>query len=187
MDLMWTFRGIPCLFYGDEIEFKKGIKVDRGDLPADQLENTGRAYYGAHLEGSVTATDFGSYTGATGAIKETLEYPLAKHLMRLNKIRMAIPALQKGQYSTEGITGNMAFKKRYTNTAKGVDSFVLVTISGDAKYTGIPNGKYTDAVTGDIKTVTDGTLSVTCAGQGNMRVYVLSTTLTAAPGKIAVS
>lgn len=184
MDLMWTFRGIPCLFYGDEIEFKKGIKVDRGDLPADQLENTGRAYYGAHLEGSVTATDFGSYTGATGAIKETLEYPLAKHLMRLNKIRMAIPALQKGQYSTEGITGNMAFKKRYTNTAKGVDSFVLVTISGDAKYTGIPNGKYTDAVTGDIKTVTDGTLSVTCAGQGNMRVYVLSTTLTPAPGQI---
>lgn len=184
MDLMWTFRGIPCLFYGDEIEFKKGIKVDRGDLPADQLENTGRAYYGAHLEGSVTATDFGSYTGATGAIKETLEYPLAKHLMRLNKIRRAIPALQKGQYSTEGITGNMAFKKRYTNTVKGVDSFVLVTISGDAKYTGIPNGKYTDAVTGDIKTVTDGTLSVTCTGQGNMRVYVLSTTLTPAPGKI---
>ena len=184
MNLMWTFRGIPCLFYGDEIEFKKGVKVDRGDLPADQLENTGRAYYGAHLEGSVTATDFGSYTGATGEIKKTLEYPLAKHLMRLNKIRMAIPALQKGQYSTEGITGNMAFKKRYTNTAKGVDSFVLVTISGDAKYTGIPNGKYTDAVTGDIKTVTDGTLSVTCAGQGNMRVYVLSTTLTAAPGKI---
>ena len=153
MSLMWTFRGIPCLFYGDEIEFKKGVKVDRGDLPADQLENTGRAYYGAHLEGSVTATDFGSYTGATGAIKTTLEYPLAKHLMRLNKIRRAVPALQKGQYSTEGVTGNIAFKRRYTNKEKGIDSFAIVTISGDAKFTGIPNGKYTDVVTGDVKTV----------------------------------
>ena len=47
------------------------------------------------------------------------------------------------------------------------------------------NGTYTDCVTGDVKTVTNGTLNTTsCSGKGNMRVYVLSTSLTPAPGKI---
>ena len=47
------------------------------------------------------------------------------------------------------------------------------------------NGTYTDCVTGDVKTVTNGTLTTTaCSGKGNLRVYVLSTSLTPAPGKI---
>ena len=29
LDLMFTFRGIPCLFYGSEIEFRKGKEIDR--------------------------------------------------------------------------------------------------------------------------------------------------------------
>lgn len=50
--------------------------------------------------------------------------------MRLNRIRQAIPALRKGQYSTEGCSGNMAFKRRYTDS--NTDSFVCVAISGGA-------------------------------------------------------
>ena len=41
-----------------------------------------------------------------------------------------------------------------------MDSFALVTVSGGATFTGIPNGTYTDAVTGDVRTVTNGTLTV---------------------------
>ena len=172
LDLMFTFRGIPCLYYGSEIEFMKGAIIDKGPLEA--LCDTGRAYFGDYLEGEVKATDFSEYT-ASGKVAETLEYPLAKHLQRLNKIRREIPALQKGQYSTENCTGNnLAFKRRYTKD--GVDSFVLVTISGDATFSGLPAGTYVDAVTGDSKTVTEGGSLTTsgCSGQANMRVYVLN-------------
>ncbi|MBQ2294165.1 MAG: hypothetical protein II258_02190, partial [Spirochaetales bacterium] len=127
MTYMWTFRGIPCLYYGSEIEFKAGAPTDKG--PAAPLESTGRAYYGNHIEGDVKVTDFGEWT-ASGAVKTTLEKPLPKHLADLNKIRRAVPALQKGQYSNDGCNGSMAFKRRFTKN--GVDSFVLVTISGGA-------------------------------------------------------
>jgi hypothetical protein len=180
MSMMWTFRGIPTLYYGSEIEFKKGAQIDCG--PTCPLETTGRAYFGKHLEGSVTATDFGKYTNASGEIANTLNQPLAKHLMRLNQIRRAIPALQKGQYSRDGIDGYMSFKRRYTDA--NVDSFVLVTVSGGATFNNIPNGKYVDAITGDVKNVTNGSLRADVSGKGNMRVYVLDLPNGKAPGKI---
>ena len=56
-----------------------------------------------------------------------------------------------------------------------MDSFVCVTINGGATFTGVPNGTYVDAITGDKKTVGNGTLTTNdCSGQGNMRVYVLN-------------
>jgi glycosidase len=182
MDFMFTFRGIPCLYYGSEIEFRKGSKIDDGTNSA--LKNTGRAYYGGYIKGSVTTTDFGQYTNATGNVAATLNHPLAKHLQRLNRIRAAVPALRKGQYSIDGCTANggYAYKRRYTDST--TDSYALITINGGATFTGILNGTYTDCVTGDVKTVTGGTLTASCSGQGNMRVYVLSTTKTPAPGKI---
>ncbi len=167
--LMFTFRGIPCLYYGSEIEFQKGQVIDVG--PNAPLSTTGRAYFGDHLEGTVTATDFSEYT-ASGEVEETLNYPLAKHIQRLNQIRRAIPALQKGQYSTENVSGDMAYKRRYTDDT--VDSFVCVSVTNAATFTNIPNGTYIDAVTGDVKNVTNGTLSIAASGKGNMRVYVLS-------------
>ncbi|KXK61933.1 alpha-amylase [Micromonospora rosaria] len=180
MSLMWTFRGVPTLYYGSEIEFQKGARIDCG--PSCPLATTGRAYYGDHLAGTVTATDFGVVGQATGEVARTLDKPLVKHVQRLNRIRRAIPALQKGQYSTEGITGGMAYKRRYT--AGGVDSFALVTVSGGATFNGIPNGTYRDAVTGDVRTVTNGTLTASVSGKGNLRVYVLDLPGNPAPGKI---
>ncbi|MEU2547826.1 carbohydrate binding domain-containing protein [Streptomyces roseolus] len=178
MSLMWTFRGIPTLYYGSEIEFQKGRKIDCG--PSCPLATTGRAYYGAHLAGTVTASDFSKVSAASGQVATTLQQPLVKHVQRLNEIRRAIPALQMGQYSTEGISGGMAFKRRYTSGS--TDSFALVTVSGGATYDGIPNGTYTDAVTGDVKTVSHGTLTVGAPGKGNLRVYVLN-----GPGKIGAA
>ncbi|GID97078.1 alpha-amylase family glycosyl hydrolase [Amorphoplanes digitatis] len=183
MSLMWTFRGIPTLYYGSEIEFQAGKPIDCG--PTCPLATTGRAYYGDHLAGSVTATDFGVVSSASGAMATTLAQPLVKHVQRLNQIRRAIPALQKGQYSTEGISGTMAFKRRFT--AGGVDSFALVALSGTATFTGIPNGTYVDAVTGDTQTVGNGTLTAAASGKGNLRVYVLSQPGNPAPGKIGTA
>ena len=175
LSLMFTFRGIPCLFYGSEVEFQKGKDIDKGAVLA--LKETGRAYFGGYIEGNVNVTDFAEYSDATGNMASTLTYPLARHIQRLNKIRAAVPALRKGQYSTEGCSGSLSFKRRYTEG--DTDSYVLVTISGNSTFTNILNGTYVDAVTGDVKIVTDNTLTAECSGKGNMRVYVLN-----GPGKI---
>ena len=180
LDLMFTFRGIPCLFYGSEIEFRKGKEIDKGTN--DALRNTGRAYFGGYIKGNVTTTDFGQYADASGNMAQTLSHPLAQHIRRLNLIRAAVPALRKGQYSTDGCSGSYAFKRRYSDDQ--TDSYVLVTINGSATFSNVLNGTYTDCVTGDVKTVTNGTLTANCSGKGNMRVYVLSTDKTPAPGKI---
>lgn len=173
---MFLFRGIPCIYYGSEVEFMAGAPIDRG--PNGPLAQTGRAYFGQNLEGDVTANDFGTFT-ASGQVAKTLAKPLAQHLSRLNRIRQAVPALRKGQYSTEGCAahGGFAWKKRYTQG--NIDSYALVCMNGGATFTGILNGVYTDCITGDSRTVTNGTLQVNCSGQGNARVYVLN-----GPGKI---
>ncbi|MGF7050508.1 glycosidase/chitodextrinase [Paenibacillus sp. DS2015] len=182
MSLMWTFRGIPTLYMGSEVEFQAGKQIDCG--PTCPLSTTRRAYFGDNITGSVVASDFGKVTSASGAVADTLNKPLVKHLQRLNQIRRQIPALQKGQYSTEGITGNMAYKRRYTDTTKGVDSFALITVSGSATFNSIPNGTYKDVITGDVKIVNNGTLTASMSGKGNLRVYVLDLPGNPAPGKI---
>ena len=169
MNLMFTFRGVPCIYYGTEVEFAKGNVIDVG--PNAPLAKTGRAYFGDYMEGSVTATDYGEYT-ASGEVAKTLNAPLSVHLRQLNLIRQAVPALQKGQYTVDSnyVSGNMAYVRRYTDSE--TDSLACVTISGDATFKNIPNGKYIDAVTGDVQNVTNGTLTVPSIGKANMRVYV---------------
>lgn len=82
--------------------------------------------------------------------------------------------MQKGQYSVDGVTGDMSFKRGYTNPDSGEKSFACVAVTNAATFKNIPNGKYIDAVTGDVKDVTNGTLSISASGKGNCRVYVLS-------------
>ncbi|MBD5137322.1 MAG: starch-binding protein [Lachnospiraceae bacterium] len=182
LDLMFTFRGIPCIYYGSEVEFQKGKTIDKGYQIS--LADSGRAYFGDNIEGTIDTVDFAKYTNATGKMAETLNHPLSLHIQRLNRIRAAIPALRKGQYSTNDITtSGMAFKRRYTDST--TDSFALVAISGDATFKNIPNGRYTDAITGKVINVTNGTLTASCSEKADMRVYVLDTELTKAPGMIA--
>lgn len=172
LNLLFAFRGIPCLYYGSEVEFQKGVQMDVGNTAP--LSTTGRAYFGDYIEGTVNATDFGEYT-ASGTVANTLNSTLSVHLQQLNQIRRAIPALQKGQYTTSSnyvSNGNMAFIRRYTNADEGVDSLACVAISGGATFKSIPNGTYIDAVTGDVQNVTNGTLTVSSIGTANMRVYV---------------
>ena len=165
LSLMFTFRGIPCLYYGSEIGFKRGAKIDNG--PNGPLSDTGRAYFGGYITGDVTATDFGEYK-ASGNVDATLNHDLAQHLIRLNKIRQAVPALRKGQWTDKGCTpakGGIAFKRAYK------DSYALVALNGGATFTDCPAGTYTDLVTG--KTYTGSTITVDAPNnQGQVRVLV---------------
>ena len=165
LSLMFTFRGIPCLYYGSEVGFRRGAPIDRG--PHGPLSETGRAYFGGYLTGDVTAKDFGDYK-ATGNVAATLNHDVAQHLIRLNKIRQAVPALRKGQWTDDGCTpadGGIAFKRAYK------DSYALVALNGGATFTDCPDGTYTDLVTG--KTYTGSTITVEApATQGQLRVLV---------------
>lgn len=168
LSLMFTFRGIPCIYYGSEVEFMKGAKIDNG--PNGPLNQTGRAYFGQYLEGTVTATDFGQYT-ASGNVSQTLQYDLAQHIIRLNQIRAAVPALRKGQWTSDdcsSTSGGIAFKRAYE------DSYALVALNGGATFGNCPAGTYVDLVTGDSQTCTEGgTITVSApSNKGQIRVYV---------------
>ena len=180
LSLMFTMRGIPCLYYGGEIEFRKGVVMDKGTDLA--LTNTGRAYYGGYLTGELQVSDFGEVSSATGNVAATLSHPLAHHLQRLNKIRAAVPALRKGQYSKQNCQsrGGYAFKRRYTSG--DIDSYALVALNSGATFTQVLNGTYRDCITGDVQEVTNGTLTTpSFSGKGNLRIYVLN-----GPGKVGV-
>ena len=166
LSLLFTFRGIPCIYYGSEVGFKRGVRIDPG--PNGPLSNTGRAYFGGYITGDVTATDFGEYK-ATGNVAATLNHDVAQHLIRLNKIRQAVPALRKGQWTTDGCkaTGKngIAFKRATK------DCYALVAINGGATFTDCPAGTYTDVVTG--KTYEGPSISVEAPStQGQLRVLV---------------
>ena len=164
LSLLFTFRGIPCIYYGSEVGFRRGVRIDPG--PNGPLSETGRAYFGGYITGDVEASDFGEYK-ASGNVAATLNHDLAQHLIRLNKIRQAVPALRKGQWTTDGCkaNGGIAFKRAYK------DNYALVALNGGATFTDCPDGTYTDLVTG--KTYTGPTITVDAPQtQGQVRVLV---------------
>ncbi len=164
LSLLFTFRGIPCIYYGSEVGFRRGVRIDPG--PNGPLSETGRAYFGGYITGDVEASDFGEYK-ASGNVAASLNHDVAQHLIRLNKIRQAVPALRKGQWTTDGCkaNGGIAFKRAYK------DSYALVALNGGATFTDCPAGTYTDLVTG--KTYTGSTITVDAPQtQGQLRVLV---------------
>ena len=144
-NLLWTIRGIPCLYYGEEIEFMKGKPQDIIGND-DTLDQTGRAYFGDHLTDEALVT--------------TKNHPLYRHIQRLNLIRRSIPALQKAPMSHLNEWGSgMSFVRDYNNG----ESYAVVglAIGSDQNITvsHIRNGIYRDAVTGNNIDVGSGTLS----------------------------
>jgi hypothetical protein len=163
-NLIWTARGIPCLYYGEEIEFMKGAPQDvEGEK--DTLDQTGRAYFGDHL------TD--------ARIKETQSHPLYQHIRRLNAIRRAIPALQKAPMShVAEWGGGMRFVRDFANGASYAVVGLAIGGDQDISVDGVRSGTYRDAVSGREVHVGDGRLSfrVRASSAG---IYVLD-----GPGKI---
>jgi glycosidase len=163
-NLIWTARGIPCLYYGEEIEFMKGAPQDvEGEK--DTLDQTGRAYFGDHL------TD--------GRIADTQAHPLYRHIQRLNRIRQAIPALQKARMSHVAEWGS---GMRFVRDFPEGDSYAVIglTIGSDQTITveGVRNGVFRDAVTGGEIAVAGGCLTFHVKAN-SAGIYVLD-----GPGKI---
>ncbi|MFO1434494.1 MAG: alpha-amylase family glycosyl hydrolase [Candidatus Competibacteraceae bacterium] len=165
-NLLWTARGIPCLYYGEEIEFMKGAPQDVIGND-DTLDTTGRAYFGDHLSDE--------------QIANTQNHPLYRHIQRLNQIRRCFPALQKAPMSQVDEWGSgIGFVRDYPPQ----NSYVVVglAIGGDQGITvsNIRNGTYCDAVTGNSVNVTNGSLSFHVRAN-SAGIYVLN-----GPGKIGM-
>ncbi len=164
-NLLWTARGIPCLYYGEEIAFMRGAPQDvEGEK--DTLESTGRAYFGDHLEDE--------------RIAETQAHPLYRHIQRLNLIRRQIPALQKAAMTQVQEWGSgMAFVRDLS--AEGSYAVVGLAIGSDQQVEigDIRPGLYRDAITG-AEQHSNGQLSFQVKGN-SVGIWVLD-----GPGKIGV-
>ncbi len=142
-NLLWTIRGIPTLYYGEEVMFQAGLPQDIANSN-DTLDMTGRAYFGPHLDNKTV----------------TQNHNLYKHIKRLNQIRSAVPALQKAAMSNVNEWGSgMSFVRDLSAQS----SYVVVglTAGSDQSITvsNVKNGTYRDAVTGGTITVSNGSLS----------------------------
>jgi len=163
-NLLWTVRGIPCLYFGEEIEFMKGAPQDVIGND-DTLESTGRAYFGDHIDDA--------------HIAETQSHPLYRHIRRLNQIRRAVPALQKAPMSHLAEWGfGLSFVRDWNEGASY--AVVGLTIGGgqDIRVAGVRDGTYRDAVTGDEIRAQGGTLSFHVKGS-SAGIHVLD-----GPGKV---
>ena len=99
LNMLWTVRGIPALFYGTEVRFKAGKEIDGNEAPHD---NSGRAYFGNYL--------------TPDRIRETRQHPFYRHVQRLNLIRRSSVALQKGVMRNYGSDdNNLWFMRDYGN------------------------------------------------------------------------
>ena len=158
-NLLWTIRGIPCLYYGEEIEFMKGAPQDIIGND-DTLDTTGRAYFGDHL------TDEN--------IVATQAHPLYQHIQRLNLIRRRIPALQKALMSQVNEWGSgISFIRDYNNGESYAVVGLAVGSDQDITVGNIRNGAYTDAVTGNQINVSSNSISFHVRGS-SAGIYVLN-------------
>lgn len=164
-NLLWTIRGIPCLYYGEETEFMKGAPQDIcGEK--DTLDTTGRAYYGELLK-------------EAAAQRRAEAHPLFAHIKRLNQIRRAVPALQKAPMSHFSEWGSGMCFVRDHNKGESYAVVGLAAGSGqDICVSGVRNGVYKDAVTGNVINVSNGSISFHVKGC-SAGVWVLD-----GPGKI---
>jgi len=149
--------GHPCLFYGTEIRFKAGAEIDGTDAPHS---TSGRAYFGDNL--------------APGSLDATRNHPMAKHLQRLNLIRRASSALQKGVMENFGDSDSTFWFAR--NAGNGQSYAVVGLAQSDASISvsNVKGGTYRDAVTGGELTASDGgTLTFQVKG-GSAGIYLLN-------------
>ncbi len=154
MNFMFTWRGIPCVYYGTESRFMAGAYTDLhdGGGTTRSLNETGRAYFG-------------------DAIANAPNHKIYKHIRKLNAIRKAVPALQNGTWQW---AGNAPYNG-VGYTRQSGSSFVCVGLvkdgGGSFSITGIPNGVYRDAVTGRESTVSNGSLQFSVTS-GSAGIYV---------------
>ena len=157
LNFMWTWRGIPSLYYGTEVQFMRGAYTDiqyGGHLRS--IDETGRAYFGDQFE-------------------QAPNHVVYQHIRKLNAMRRAVPALQKGDWRWGGNGGGngVGIVRDYNNG----ESYAVVGLAKDGQvtfnFTGVRNGIYRDAVTGNEITVENGSIRFTVA-PSSAGIYVLN-------------
>lgn len=154
MNFMFTWRGIPAVYYGTEMQFMRGAKADiQYGGHQRSIDITGRAYYG-------------------NVIDQAPNHIMYSHFQKLNAMRRAIPALQKGTWQWAGNGGHhgVGYTREYGN------SFVAVGLAKDQtvsfNFTNLPGGTYRDAVTGHAVTVPNGGNLQFNVGPSSAGIYV---------------
>ncbi len=155
MNFMFTWRGIPTVYYGTEMRFKAGEFNDIHDASGIQksINETGRAYYG-------------------DVIDQASSHTIYQHIKKLNAIRKAVPALQKGTWSWKDAPGNaVAYRRTHQNSEVAIG----LAKDGGASFSisGMTNGIYRDAVTGREAIATNGNLNFNVTS-GSAGIYVLN-------------
>ncbi len=155
MNFMFTWRGIPTVYYGTEMRFKAGEFADIHDASGIEksINETGRAYYG-------------------DVIDQASSHKIYQHIKKLNAIRRAVPALQKGSWTWKDAPGNaVAYRRTYQNSEVAVG----LAKDGGASFSisGMTNGIYRDAVTGREVVASNGTLNFNVTS-GSAGIYVLN-------------
>ncbi|NLR89759.1 starch-binding protein [Flammeovirga sp. SR4] len=156
LNFMFTWRGIPIVYYGTEMRFMSGAYADIHDAEGikKSINETGRAYYGDVMD-------------------QAPSHKIYQHIKKLNAMRKAIPALQKGEWRWNGDNGGngVGYVRVYG------DSEVAVGLAKDGaatfNFTGLTNGVYRDAVTGAEVAVANGTLNCTVES-ASAAVFVLN-------------
>lgn len=154
MNFMFTWRGIPAVYYGTEMQFMRGAKADiQYGGHQQSIDITGRAYYGDVMD-------------------QAPNHVMYSHFQKLNAMRRAIPALQKGEWQWAGNGGHhgVGYTREYG------DSFVAVGLAKDQtvnfNFTNLPGGVYRDAVTGHEVTVPNNGNLQFAVGPSSAGVYV---------------
>ena len=155
MNFMFTWRGIPTVYYGTEMRFKAGEFADIHNAAGIQesIDNTGRAYYGDVMD-------------------QAPSHKIYQQIKKLNAMRRAIPALQKGSWEWKEAPGNaVSYKRVYGNS----EVVVGLTKDGGASFSisGVTDGVYRDAVTGRETFASRGKINFSVTS-GSAGVYVLN-------------
>jgi glycosidase len=156
MNFMFTWRGIPVVYYGTEVQFKKGAYTDIHDASGitQSIDLTGRAYFGNEFANAPN-------------------HKIYQHIKKLNAIRKAVPALQNGTWTWAG--GNNGNGVGYIRKSGTSEVAVGLAKDGDVtfSFTGLTNGTYRDAVTGNAIVVSNGTMSFNVKAS-SAGIYVLN-------------
>jgi len=155
MNFMFTWRGIPAVYYGTEMRFMAGEfnDIHNSEGTRRSIDETGRAYYG-------------------DIMSQAPNHIIYQHIKKLNAIRKAIPALQKGVWSWKDAPGNaVAYRRTFENSEVAVG----LAKDGDASFSisGMTNGIYRDAVTGREIRTNNGVLNFSVASN-SAGIYVLN-------------
>ncbi|MBF0406521.1 MAG: PKD domain-containing protein [Candidatus Riflebacteria bacterium] len=142
--LLFTARGIPCIQMGEEIEFQKGMPLV-ADASSIMLSQSALAYFGENL--------------SPANYSSTVSNRMFQHIQRLNMIRKLVPALQIGKMLNGRDWNSGISFIRKTDVSDSVAVVALSLAEQEITVSGISDGLYSDAISGNIINTASNTLT----------------------------